>query len=110
MLEAMSHSRPLVVSDIPENKVAIEGVGVLFVNRSVGDLKNKLEALISNPEEAKELGRLARKRVENRYDWEVIAHDVEFVYKYTKNLYKRELFKRLAKRLKGSHLFARKIL
>ena len=109
MLEAMSHAIPMIVSDIPENKVAIEGVGVMFVNRSVSDLKNKLEALINNPPEAKDLGVLARKRVEDRYDWEVIAHDVEFVYKYTKSLYKRELFKRLFRRLKGSHLFERKI-
>lgn len=110
MLEAMSYQKPMIVSDIPENRVAIEGAGVLFVNRCVSDLKNKLEALIKNPDQAAILGARARQRVEDRYNWEVIARDVEFVYKYTHNLYKRELFKRLYRRLKGSHLFARKVL
>jgi glycosyltransferase involved in cell wall biosynthesis len=80
VLEAMSHGRAVVVSDIPENLEAVGDAGVSFQVGNPDDLQAVLAALMREPERVQELGRRARHRVESAYNWEDIALATERVY------------------------------
>jgi glycosyltransferase involved in cell wall biosynthesis len=80
VLEAMSHGRAVVVSDIPENLEAIGDAGLTF---PVGDpvaLHQQMRFLLENPQRGSELGVRARQRVEACFDWDRIALQTESVY------------------------------
>jgi glycosyltransferase involved in cell wall biosynthesis len=80
VLEAMSHGRAVLVSDIPENLEAVGDAGARFRVGDVASLRNALQELLTNPEMRQELGRRARARIALEYDWERIASDTERVY------------------------------
>jgi glycosyltransferase involved in cell wall biosynthesis len=80
LLEAMSFSRAVLASDIPENLEVLEGVGATFRAGDARDLGAKLEELLSQPAELARLGGLARKRIETDYDWERIAASTSALY------------------------------
>jgi glycosyltransferase involved in cell wall biosynthesis len=84
LLEAMSHSRCVLVSDIEEN---VETVGAdpvcgrLFRSGDVKSLQTELAYLLAQPEERDLLGKMARERVAKEYSWDGIADKVEAVYR-----------------------------
>ena len=80
VLEAMSHGRCVVCSDIPENIEAIGGCGITFRNRDAGDLAEKLASLLSNPGRVEELGAHARERVRCEYDWDKGVEETEQLF------------------------------
>ena len=80
VLEAMGHGRAVVVSDIPENLEAVGDAGVPFRVGDPDDLCAVLSGLLEHPERVAELGRRARQRVQNAYNWEDIAAATERVY------------------------------
>lgn len=81
LLEAMSYGLPVLVSDIPENTEAIApGAGFVFKGRDAEDLAAKLSALLDDPATAKNAGGLAKKHVEENYDWAKIAKDIMGLY------------------------------
>jgi glycosyltransferase involved in cell wall biosynthesis len=80
VLEAMSHGRAVLVSDIPEN---LEAVGDAAATFPVGDqdaLQAGLQRLLAAPGEVGRLGERARQRVRQHYDWDQIAAATEAVY------------------------------
>jgi glycosyltransferase involved in cell wall biosynthesis len=81
VLEAMSHGRAVLVSDIPENLEAIGDAGASFAVRDGRDLRSRLEALLRSPEQVQALGKRARERVREHYDWDRIALGTEAVYR-----------------------------
>jgi glycosyltransferase involved in cell wall biosynthesis len=81
ILEAMSHGRCVLTSDISENAEAIDDCGVLFKSGDVEDLKDKMVALIKNPKRVKSLGVKAKTLIEKNYEWGSVADGVELVYK-----------------------------
>ncbi|MCK5510336.1 glycosyltransferase family 4 protein [Candidatus Parcubacteria bacterium] len=80
LLEAMSYGLGTLVSDIPENLEAIEDTGFSFKNKDVDNLKEKIKYIINHPDEVKNKGTLAKKRVEKYYNWDVIVDGVLEVY------------------------------
>ncbi|MCK4539564.1 glycosyltransferase family 4 protein [Candidatus Parcubacteria bacterium] len=80
LLEAMSYGLGVLVSDIPENLEPIEDTGFSFKNKNVDDLAKKINYIINHPEELKNKGALAKKRVEENYNWDVIVDRVLGVY------------------------------
>lgn len=72
MLEAMSNALPIVASDNPGIKYSISdgNNGLLFKNKSVHDLSEKLKYLIDNPDYAKKLGINAKRDFEKSYDFQ----------------------------------------
>lgn len=70
LLEAMSHGRCCVTSDVPECADVIAGAGVTFPRGDASALRDSLAALIDDPARAAALGDAARRRVENEYDWD----------------------------------------
>ncbi|MFA5905019.1 MAG: glycosyltransferase family 4 protein [Desulfobacula sp.] len=80
LLEAMSYGNCCLASDIPENLEAVENFGFTFKNRDVGDLREKLDTLIRNPEKVEEKKKTARAHVLNHYSWDTITDQMEELY------------------------------
>ncbi len=72
LLEAMSHGKCCLVSNIPENREVISGFGPIFENKNTEDLKNHLEYLIKHPAAVQRYGRAACSKV-RQYDWKALT-------------------------------------
>lgn len=72
ILEAMAAERPIVVSDIPENRQITRHAFFVPIG-SVDQLGEVLMDLYNNPEKGRRLAAAALKDVRNRYDIHVIA-------------------------------------
>jgi len=81
VLEAMSHARAVLVSDIPENLEAIGDAALAFPVGNVPALREQMQQLVSDPQRCAELGVRARHRIEEFYDWDDIAARTEAVYR-----------------------------
>ncbi len=80
LLEAMSYGQAVLVSDIPENKEAVEEAGFYFRNKDVASLRAELAKLLADKalvDSKKEQG-LAR--VRENYDWDMIVRETVLVY------------------------------
>jgi glycosyltransferase involved in cell wall biosynthesis len=73
LVEAMAYGNCVVVSDIAEHRETVDTVGVFFAARQGEDLAEKLRYVMRNPEIVCDLGREARRRVRERYSWDVVA-------------------------------------
>jgi glycosyltransferase involved in cell wall biosynthesis len=81
LIEAMSHSRPAVISDIPENIEVAGGIAESFRAGGAADLRRAMERLLSlSPQELEGMGRAGRLKVESEYDWDRIAARLEELY------------------------------
>lgn len=97
LLEAMSYGRPVLVSDIPENREAVGAGGFLFKSKDKTDLKEKLAFLLANPEIARLSGQANRQRVAEHYDWDKITEEILKLYRETieEKMASRKRFSRL---------------
>jgi len=80
LLEAMSYGRCVVVSDIPECLEIIHDCGISFRCGDYLDLKDKLQYLIDNPDIVSMMGLKARRRISERYNWDIIIDELERLY------------------------------
>lgn len=81
LLEAMAHGLPTIASDIRVNHEVLSGVGLLFKNKNVADLRDKMAFLLNRPEEGLALGNQARKRVGTEYSWDAITEKTLATYR-----------------------------
>lgn len=82
LLEAMSFSRPVLVSDIPENLEVSGGIASTFARENAADLSRALAGMLAMDEaERRRLGAAARDRVASRYTWDIVANEVEALYR-----------------------------
>jgi len=88
VLEAMSYSRPLVLSDISPH---IETVsydnrsGLIFKTNDIDDCRNKLELLLSmSEEEVNLMGIASQNIVKEHFVWENIVDQTERIYLHEK--------------------------
>jgi phosphatidyl-myo-inositol alpha-mannosyltransferase len=81
LLEAMSAGRPVVASSIPGYAAVLrDGVdGILVPPGNALALCDALDALIADPDRAAAMGASGRERAK-RFDWAVVAGEVEDVY------------------------------
>jgi glycosyltransferase involved in cell wall biosynthesis len=86
LLEAMSYSLPVLVSDIPENLEAVRENGLKFKNKDWQDLKKQLQYALENGGEIKKLGKNARQRVAEEYDTDKAALATIDLYQSLKGL------------------------
>ncbi len=80
LLEGMSYGRACLVSDIDANTEAIGDAGLIFQNKNVADLKDKLDYLINNLGQVAILGEKASARTEKEYNWKDIVLAMIKVY------------------------------
>jgi glycosyltransferase involved in cell wall biosynthesis len=82
LIEAMSHSRPAVISDIPENLEVAGGIAESFRAGDSEDLLRAFRRVLSlRPEELEGMGRAGRRKVEEEYDWDRITASLEALYR-----------------------------
>jgi glycosyltransferase involved in cell wall biosynthesis len=80
LLEAMSYGRPVLASDIPENRELVEGVGETFRTGDVADLGNRLRRLHGEEDRRAEMGARGRERIEAEYDWDRVVERTAEIY------------------------------
>ena len=75
IMEALACECAIVVSDYPGARDIIEdGVnGYLVAQRSVGELAERINMLLDQPDTRNRIGLEARRSVQSRYDWQVIG-------------------------------------
>jgi len=87
LLESMAMGKAVIVSRVPGITDYVEEgkTAILYEPYNAEDLKEKVQFLLSNPQEAKRIGREARRVVELRYNEEIMARGI---YKAIKELCK----------------------
>ncbi len=80
LLDAMGAGLCVLTSDVPENREVVDGAGFTFERGSAVDLADRLRFLIANPSIREAAGRVARRRIEEQYQWSKIAEDIEKAY------------------------------
>lgn len=81
VLEAMSHGKAVLTSDIAENMEVVHGQGFTFRNRNIKDLKRRLEFLLQNSALVKKVGADSRDFVMENYNWDDIVKKTVRLYK-----------------------------
>ncbi len=81
LLEAMSHRKAVLASDIEENKEAIGRTGVIFKVNDIDSLKSKLQLMLKKPSLIREKGNSGKKRVEKFYNWADISDEITDIYR-----------------------------
>jgi glycosyltransferase involved in cell wall biosynthesis len=80
LLDAMGAGLCVLTSNVPENREIVDGVGFTFQRGSAADLADRLRFLIANPAVREAAGRMAKKRIEEQYQWQKVAEDIEKAY------------------------------
>lgn len=80
LLEAMSYGRCCIVSDIDENREAIDDTGLAFRSEDSGDLARLLQIMLRSQRQVQELGEAARARVRSHYSWDLVTSQMEELY------------------------------
>ena len=81
LAEALSAGTAVVASDIPAFKAVLENgqLGELFINEDSADLARVLISLLKDDERRRKLG-VNGKLSAQKYDWQVVAEQIESVY------------------------------
>jgi glycosyltransferase involved in cell wall biosynthesis len=80
LLDAMGAARCVLTSDVPENREVVDEAGFTFKRGSTADLADRLRFLIANPAVREAAGRAARRRIEEQYQWQQVAANIEKAY------------------------------
>ena len=80
LLESMSYGNCCLASDIKENTEVVEDHAVSFRQGDVADLKEKLEYLLSHPENVKEYKEQSADFICSKYNWEDVVARTEILY------------------------------
>src|SRR4030042_5528164 len=81
LLEAMSYGNCCLVSDIPENLEALNGLGRTFISKAVTSLTEHIDYLISTPQFVESIRPKAQRHVLENYSWDTIADKFEKLYR-----------------------------
>lgn len=74
LLEALSYGNCLLISDLPENIEATQGLAVTFATGSVADLAEKLQRLCDDAAEVVRVRGRVRSQYQQMPDWETVAN------------------------------------
>jgi glycosyltransferase involved in cell wall biosynthesis len=80
VLEAMSHGKMAVMSDIPENLEVVDHSGVAFKTGDIGALRETLQWLCGDEILVRERGERARDVIKKLYSWDSVVIRIEHVY------------------------------
>ena len=72
MYEAMAMGIPVISSDLCDIPEILEGCGYVVPADDPAALQARIEHVLTHPDEAREMGRRARRRVIERYSWDVM--------------------------------------
>ena len=93
LLQAMALGKCVISTDLPETRGVVEDVAILFKSQNVEDLREKIIFALQNPDKVAAYGKLAAQRIEERYNWDVVARQYEALsYKALGLPYDKSLF------------------
>jgi glycosyltransferase involved in cell wall biosynthesis len=72
LYEAMAMALPVISSDLSDVPTILDGCGYVVPADDSAALQEKIEYVLTHPDEAREMGRRARERVVARYSWRVM--------------------------------------
>ncbi len=81
LVEAMGAGRPIAASDIPENRETLGDAAVFFGLKS-SELAAAWRQLLDDPAAAEELGKKARGRACEKFDWEKVTDRYEEIFHF----------------------------
>lgn len=81
LLDAMAFGCCVICSDIAPNLAVVGKAGLSFPVGNAGELRNRLETVMSDPEGAEELRKTARQRINEEFDWDKVADRWEALYR-----------------------------
>ena len=83
LVEGMSCAKAVVASDLAGVRSVVDNEtnGLLAKIKNVDDLATKINYILANSEVAKEFGKAGRQKVEQKYDWVIIAKQLDGLYK-----------------------------
>jgi glycosyltransferase involved in cell wall biosynthesis len=76
----MACGRCVLVNGIPQNLETIGEAGMAFDAGNSQDLQKKLTDLLNSPEKVRYLGKKARERIEEVYNWEKVVDQLENLF------------------------------
>ena len=76
LVEAMGAGRPILTSDIPENRETVGNTAVFF-SLEENHLAEKIRWLLNHPQDLKELGSQASQRAREHFDWDKVTENYE---------------------------------
>jgi glycosyltransferase involved in cell wall biosynthesis len=81
-IEAMASGTPVVASDVGglQFTVVPEETGLLAAPKDEADFADAIDRILSNPDWRDQLGKGARARVESKFSWEGVAHQLSDLY------------------------------
>ncbi len=80
LLEAMGEGKPILASDIPENRETL-GDAAEFYDLNSGALATKLQGILENPSGMAALSQKALQRARNHYRWDEVADTYEKIFR-----------------------------
>jgi glycosyltransferase involved in cell wall biosynthesis len=80
LLQALSHGRCVLASDIDGNVEALGDCGLTFRSQDTDDLQQKLQYLLDNPDFVHASADRARDRVRQHYSWDTVVDRLESIY------------------------------
>ena len=81
LLEALSHGRCVLMSDIPENLEVAGDCALTFRSRDIEDLRVKLQSLLADPELVRRFEAQARTRIREHYNWDRVVDATDAAYR-----------------------------
>ena len=78
--EYLASGKAIVASDVGEVRRMVSGCGILVKPGDVGLLVDGMEKFLDDPQLTREMGRRARKRAEEKYNWSVTASNILRAY------------------------------
>lgn len=79
-LEAMSHAKTVVLTDIKENLELVDHSAIVFPVDNVRALQETLDWILQDPTMVKVRGERAQELVKRRYSWSSVVDQIEKVY------------------------------
>ncbi len=83
ILEAMSHGKVVIMSDIPANLELIDHSGIAIPVGNVEMLSAAMKWVIDDPKTASLRGQRGREIIKRLFSWESVARHIEYVYEGT---------------------------
>ena len=80
LLEALGHGVPTIASNIRANADILGNAGLLFENKNVADLREKLAYLLNRPEDAAVFGDRGERLIRSKYSWDALADRTLSIY------------------------------
>jgi glycosyltransferase involved in cell wall biosynthesis len=85
ILEAMSHGKVVIMSDIPANLELIDHSGIAIPLGDTQMLQAAMKWVLDDPATAKKRGERGREMIKRLFSWESVTKRVEYVYEGTYN-------------------------